>query len=660
MKRILALAGLFASVATAAFAQGSNGQILYAGDFGQWSLPQGTTPANGAIQWNASICTVNPLGFQFTAPKVGRPLLILDGVPSLSEIVIPTTVIITASTCTVSATMAHTHYTYQVRSGTAGLQEALDYSSGLSTGSLVAVTTGWSSGGGTSGMLTGRTGSATVSFIDERNSCFVPYTWNGSTYAAGSSFCNGGGGSSALIQTNTISNTLQNLLNFQSPAAFNGVSFNFSNPSGGVETLAISGTLTNAGLANPFTTVGGTTCTLGAACNPPYVLLNDASPQAMAGSLSTPGIFNATQGFQYAGAAPSGHVLLGNGTNYIDSAFPVVSSINSTSGAFTFSFSAGAGSCSGTTCTFTGSGSGGGSVTNFTTGTWVPWETPSVATSTTTPALSVAATTGLTANQFLATPNGSTGAVGLRAIVAADVPTLNQATTSTAANLSGTPALPNGTSASTQTLGDNSTKLATDAFVLANAGTGTISGQTANCAVMAATATTATSPFPLCLVSGVATFSVPVAVSGTTHGITIAAGTQLAGGAGLLAIASDTSVGKFMVNENNGGYVQGCTATNGACGSNIANVQITTGTGAVSATCSSNTLSSAVTMAGLATTNGLLFTPTTDISSVAGWDTGALYFAPVLGSGSFQWRLCTGNPSGTTPGSSVTWNVSAR
>ena len=44
-------------------------------------------------------------------------------------------------------------------------------------------------------------------------------------------------------------------------------------------------------------------------------------------------------------------------------------------------------------------------------------------------------------------------------------PTLNQNTTGTAANLSGTPALPNGTTATTQTAGDNSTKIATTAYV---------------------------------------------------------------------------------------------------------------------------------------------------------------------------------------------------
>lgn len=51
----------------------------------------------------------------------------------------------------------------------------------------------------------------------------------------------------------------------------------------------------------------------------------------------------------------------------------------------------------------------------------------------------------------------------------------------TASNLSGTPALPNGTTATTQTAGDNTTKLATDAFVTTAvaAKTGTIASGTA-------------------------------------------------------------------------------------------------------------------------------------------------------------------------------------
>lgn len=49
-------------------------------------------------------------------------------------------------------------------------------------------------------------------------------------------------------------------------------------------------------------------------------------------------------------------------------------------------------------------------------------------------------------------------------LIAADIPTLNQNTSGTAANLSGTPALPNGTTGTTQSPGDGSTKLATDAY----------------------------------------------------------------------------------------------------------------------------------------------------------------------------------------------------
>lgn len=69
-----------------------------------------------------------------------------------------------------------------------------------------------------------------------------------------------------------------------------------------------------------------------------------------------------------------------------------------------------------------------------------------------------------TANYFYAAPNGSSGTGSWRAIVAADIPTLNQNTTGTAANLSGTPALPNGTTASTQTALSADTKIATDAY----------------------------------------------------------------------------------------------------------------------------------------------------------------------------------------------------
>jgi hypothetical protein len=70
----------------------------------------------------------------------------------------------------------------------------------------------------------------------------------------------------------------------------------------------------------------------------------------------------------------------------------------------------------------------------------------------TTPAISLSASYGdtqnpyasKTANYVLAAPNGSAGAPTFRAIVAADIPTLNQNTTGTASNVTGTVAIANG------------------------------------------------------------------------------------------------------------------------------------------------------------------------------------------------------------------------
>ena len=77
--------------------------------------------------------------------------------------------------------------------------------------------------------------------------------------------------------------------------------------------------------------------------------------------------------------------------------------------------------------------------------------------------------TDTTVGHFL---GAAAGAPNFRAILNSDLPSpLTANTTGTASNLSGTPALPNGTTATTQTTGDNTTKLATDAFVLANAAT---------------------------------------------------------------------------------------------------------------------------------------------------------------------------------------------
>lgn len=110
-------------------------------------------------------------------------------------------------------------------------------------------------------------------------------------------------------------------------------------------------------------------------------------------------------------------------------------------------------------------GTSGQVLTSSGSGTAPTWTTPASGTVTsvtgtspvassggTTPAISLATAYGdtlnpyasKTANYVLAAPNGSSGVPTFRAIVAADVPTLNQNTTGTASNITGTAAIANG------------------------------------------------------------------------------------------------------------------------------------------------------------------------------------------------------------------------
>lgn len=174
---------LLALAATCAYGQRQGNGILYASDFSAWTLPQGTSPTMGMMQWTSAICHVSSNGYTFVAPKTGRPLTIVDVNPALTETVIPTNVVDNGGTCTVSAPMTYTHISYSVKSGTAGMQEAIDYSANLNGGSVVILTPGWTVAGGTTSMIGAAYGQAITSILDERVATLCSYGWNGSTYA---------------------------------------------------------------------------------------------------------------------------------------------------------------------------------------------------------------------------------------------------------------------------------------------------------------------------------------------------------------------------------------------------------------------------------------------------------------------------------------------
>jgi len=192
-----------------------------------------------------------------------------------------------------------------------------------------------------------------------------------------------------------------------------------------------------------------------------------------------------------------------------------------------------------------------------------------------TPAISLASNYGdtqnpyasKTANYVLAAPNGSSGAPTFRAIVAADIPTLNQNTTGTASNVTGTVAIANG---------------------------GT--GQTTQAAALTALAGTQTSGRYLrsdgtnTSLSAIQAADVPTLnqnTTGTASNVTgIVVGAN--GGTGIANTGSTITVGGNL--SHSGAFTQNFTAT--------ANTAVTLPAGA---TASSNNLLSSATAVGIVT-----------------------------------------------------------
>lgn len=421
---------------------------------------------------------------------------------------------ITGSPCTTTCDLTFTlsteqpHYAFMgPASGSSAAQPTFR---ALVSGDIPAVNLAASGNGGVTGLLSqanGGTGTASPGLTAGAN-ITITGSWPNQTISST-------GGASASFQVNNVALISSSTINFENSAAFNGLTLTFTNPSAGNIQLGVSGTLGNAGLTYSSMTINGQNVSLGGTGN-----VNNGAPQF---SIALNG---------GAGAAIGGITLPGSTGTYC---------INYASLTANPTF-----------ITCPGAGGGISSIGLSTTATWLTvGNSPLTANGT----LTLNPTTGQTANEFVATPNGSAGAVSLRAIASADLPGTIAANTSgtaanvtatsnstlttlsalslpqsqvtglgglatvtpgtgvatalavnvgsagavvtnggalgtpasgvatnltgtaaglnvggTAGNLSGTPALPNGTSATTQTTGDNTTKLATDAFVLANAG----------------------------------------------------------------------------------------------------------------------------------------------------------------------------------------------
>ena len=122
MKKLFA-AVLVLSCCASVQAQNIEGQII-ASEYGRWKVPG--YAANTYSAFAPDSCRVQGGASFFFAFAVGTPLLIVDSNPSLTETVVPTSVVNSNVTCAVSIAPVNDHQLpFSLTSATGGLQEAL-------------------------------------------------------------------------------------------------------------------------------------------------------------------------------------------------------------------------------------------------------------------------------------------------------------------------------------------------------------------------------------------------------------------------------------------------------------------------------------------------------------------------------------------------------
>lgn len=157
-----------------------------------------------------------------------------------------------------------------------------------------------------------------------------------------------------------------------------------------------------------------------------------------------------------------------------------------------------------------------------------------------------------------------------------------------------------------------------------------------------------------------------IAVGGSTHGITIPAGTAVSGASAKVVISSDATNGYLEANENNTGASRVCTAANGICGGggnyvNLGSVISASGCTITSGECTMGTAAANVTFSSLPSGYNRLVIVSAAAGTNNSSDTFILQFNADTGSHYWSNVYCGQAPVGTSnlggADGYVMWNV---
>ena len=220
----------------------------FASSFQLWSI-NGQSP-NTYIFQGRNLCNSagqNVNFFVFNASNT--PVLIADANTANSEVVTPSAVVNTAGSCGATVAPAHNHYNFQLRSGTAGLQEAINTLSGQGAfATQIVLDKNWWTianqmpGTYATAILAAAKGDASVYLVDYTTADETIYVWSGTAYSSTNALWSntaptitkgaalGGGSSTATIKTGStaLSGTVTLVTNSGSTAT--GTMFTMTYP----------------------------------------------------------------------------------------------------------------------------------------------------------------------------------------------------------------------------------------------------------------------------------------------------------------------------------------------------------------------------------------------------------------------------------------------